>query len=67
MGGSARAERTFEDEDFDRDEQFEYLDVNNNGRIEPREWHSDVAASFWARSRGAVADAGMVRLLDSGV
>lgn len=42
--GSSRAERTFEDEDFDRDEQFDYLDANGNGRIEPREWHNDIAS-----------------------
>ena len=40
----ARQGRTVEDEDFDRVEEFEYLDVNNNGRIEPREWHGSVAA-----------------------
>jgi len=42
--GAARAGRTVEDEEFERDEQFEFLDVNNNGRIEPREWHASVAA-----------------------
>jgi Ca2+-binding EF-hand superfamily protein len=41
---AARAGRTLEDMEFDRDEEFEYLDVNNNGRIEPREWHGSVAA-----------------------
>jgi Ca2+-binding EF-hand superfamily protein len=40
----ARAGRTIEDEDFDRGDDFDYLDVNNNGRIEPREWHGSVAA-----------------------
>ena len=25
-------------------DSFEYLDVNNNSRIEPREWHGTVAA-----------------------
>jgi len=42
--GAARTGRTIEDEDFDREEEFEFLDVNNNGRIEPREWHGSVAA-----------------------
>ncbi|MBI2188115.1 MAG: phycobilisome rod-core linker polypeptide [Acidobacteria bacterium] len=42
--GAARAGRTIEDEDLDRDDQFEFLDANNNGRIEPREWHGSVAA-----------------------
>jgi Ca2+-binding EF-hand superfamily protein len=40
--GSTRAGRTFEDEDFDRGDQFEFLDVNNNNRVELREWHGDV-------------------------
>ena len=44
--GSTREGRAFEDEDFDRDEQFEFLDVNSNGRIEPREWHGDVASFY---------------------
>jgi Ca2+-binding EF-hand superfamily protein len=42
--GAARVGRTLEDEDFDRGEQFENLDVNNNNRIELREWHSTAAA-----------------------
>jgi hypothetical protein len=42
--GAARVGRTIEDEDFDRGEQFEFLDVNNNNRIELREWHSTAAA-----------------------
>jgi Ca2+-binding EF-hand superfamily protein len=42
--GAARVGRTLEDEDFDRAEQFEYLDVNNNNRIELREWHSTAVA-----------------------
>jgi len=42
--GAGRAGRTAADEDFDRGEQFEFLDVNGNGRIEPREWHGSVAA-----------------------
>lgn len=31
-------------EDFDRAERFEYLDANNNGRIEQREWHASARA-----------------------
>jgi Ca2+-binding EF-hand superfamily protein len=42
--GSARTGRTIEDEDFEVAEQFQYLDVNNNNRIELREWHSTAAA-----------------------
>jgi len=42
--GSARSGRTVEDMEFDRDEEFDFLDVNNNGRIEPREWHGSVPA-----------------------
>jgi Ca2+-binding EF-hand superfamily protein len=41
---SARSGRTVEDMEFDRDEEFDFLDANNNGRIEPREWHGSVAA-----------------------
>jgi Ca2+-binding EF-hand superfamily protein len=33
--------------DDDRDDRFEYLDVNNNGRIESREWHGGVEAFQW--------------------
>jgi Ca2+-binding EF-hand superfamily protein len=42
--GSARVGRTIQDEDFEVLEQFEYLDVNNNNRVELREWHSTAAA-----------------------
>ena len=42
--GAARAGRSVEDENFERDEEFEFLDANNNGRIEAREWHGSVAA-----------------------
>ncbi len=38
--GSFRQGRTVQDEDFDRNDRFEYLDANNNGRIELREWHA---------------------------
>ena len=40
----ARQGRTIEDEDFDRVDEFADLDVNNNGRIEAREWHGSVVA-----------------------
>ena len=40
----ARDGRTIEDEDFDRLDEFESLDVNNNGRIDAREWHGSVIA-----------------------
>ena len=43
----ARQGRTVEDENFDRVDRFENLDVNNNNRIEAREWHGTVAA--WNR------------------
>lgn len=33
--------------DDDRDDRFEYLDMNNNGRIESREWHGSVEAFQW--------------------
>ena len=40
----ARDGRSIEDEDFDRVDEFANLDVNNNGRIEAREWHGSVVA-----------------------
>ena len=40
----ARQGRTVEDENFDRVDQFENLDVNNNNRIDAREWHGTVVA-----------------------
>jgi hypothetical protein len=40
----ARSGRTIEDEEFDRDDNFDFLDSNGNGRIEPREWHGTVTA-----------------------
>ena len=43
----ARTGRTVDDESFDRAESFEYLDHNNNNRIEEAEWHGTVAA--WNR------------------
>jgi hypothetical protein len=42
LSGRADASRRFRD--MERAEQFEYLDANNDGRIEPREWHGSVAA-----------------------
>jgi hypothetical protein len=33
-----------DDEAFDTMDSFEYLDVNNNNRIEAQEWHGTVAA-----------------------
>jgi Ca2+-binding EF-hand superfamily protein len=42
--GSARVGRTIQDEDMEVLEQFEYLDTNNNNRVELREWHSTAAA-----------------------
>jgi Ca2+-binding EF-hand superfamily protein len=33
--------------DDDRDDRFEYLDMNNNGRIERREWHGSADAFDW--------------------
>ena len=33
--------------DDDRDDRFEYLDTNNNGRIERREWHGTDDAFQW--------------------
>ncbi len=42
--GAFRQGRSIEDEDLDRGERFEYLDANNNGRIERREWHLSVDA-----------------------
>jgi hypothetical protein len=41
---SGRTEESRRFRDMEREEQFEYLDTNNNGRIEPREWHGSVAA-----------------------
>jgi Phycobilisome Linker polypeptide/Domain of unknown function (DUF4214)/EF hand len=41
---AARRGRTVDDEAFDTMDSFEYLDVNNNNRIEAGEWHGTVAA-----------------------
>jgi Ca2+-binding EF-hand superfamily protein len=37
--GRFRQGRNADFEDYDRAEDFEFLDANNNNRIEPREWH----------------------------
>src|SRR5678815_1394142 len=42
--GRFRQGRDVEYEDFDRAEDFAYLDTNNNNRIEQREWHSSLRA-----------------------
>jgi Ca2+-binding EF-hand superfamily protein len=42
--GRFRQGRNADFEDFDRAEEFEFLDANNNGRIEEREWHASVRA-----------------------
>ena len=42
--GGFRQGRNAEFEDFDRAEDFEFLDVNNNNRIEQREWHASARA-----------------------
>jgi hypothetical protein len=39
--GAFRQGRNLEFEDFDRAEEFEFLDTNNNNRIEEREWHAN--------------------------
>jgi Ca2+-binding EF-hand superfamily protein len=42
-----RAEFLGSDVDADREDRFEYLDVNNNGRIERSEWHASRDAFDW--------------------
>ena len=42
--GRFRQGRNAEFEDFDRAEDFEWLDANNNNRIEESEWHASVRA-----------------------
>jgi len=39
-----RQGRDVDYEDYDRAEEFEYLDTNNNNRIEEREWHASLRA-----------------------
>ena len=42
--GQFRQGRNAEFEDFDRAEEFEWLDANNNNRIEESEWHASLRA-----------------------
>lgn len=43
------------DTDTDREDRFDYLDANNNGRIERSEWHSSADAFRWLdRNRDGV-------------
>ena len=42
--GAFRQGRNQDFEDFDRAEEFEFLDTNNNNRIEEREWHASLRA-----------------------
>ena len=43
------------DVDVDREDRFEYLDANNNGRIERAEWHASRDAFTWLdRNRDGV-------------
>ena len=50
-----REEFLASDVDADREDRFEYLDVNNNGRIERSEWHASRDAFNWLdRNRDGV-------------
>ncbi len=43
------------DTDVDREDRFDYLDANNNGRIERSEWHSSAETFRWLdRNRDGV-------------
>lgn len=46
-GALTRAEFLGHDTDSDREDRFEYLDVNRNGRIERSEWHGSRDAFDW--------------------
>jgi Ca2+-binding EF-hand superfamily protein len=46
-GALTRAEFLGVDVDADREDRFEYLDANNNGRIERSEWHASRDAFEW--------------------
>jgi hypothetical protein len=46
-GALSRAEFLSTDMDDDRDDRFEYLDVNGNGRVERSEWHGSADAFDW--------------------
>lgn len=43
----SRAEFLNGDTDVDREDRFEYLDVNHDGRLERSEWHSSMDAFRW--------------------
>jgi Ca2+-binding EF-hand superfamily protein len=43
----SRAEFVNGDTDMDLEDRFEYLDANNDGRIERSEWHSSMDAFRW--------------------
>ena len=46
-GVLTRAEFLGTDVDADREDRFEYLDANNNGRVERSEWHASRDAFEW--------------------
>ena len=46
-GVLTRAEFLGSEVDADREDRFEYLDVNNNGRVERSEWHASRDAFDW--------------------
>ena len=46
-GVLTRAEFLGTDVDADREDRFEYLDANNNGRVERSEWHASRDAFDW--------------------
>jgi hypothetical protein len=46
-GALTRAEFLSGDVDADREDRFEYLDANNNGRVERAEWHASRDAFDW--------------------
>lgn len=43
----SRAEFVNGDTDVDREDRFDYLDANNDGRVERSEWHSSMDAFRW--------------------
>ena len=54
-GALTRNEFLSGDVDTDREDRFEYLDANNNGRIERSEWHASRDAFTWLdRNRDGV-------------
>jgi hypothetical protein len=54
-GVLSRAEFLGENQDDDRADRFEYLDTNNDGHIERREWHSGIEEFNWLdRNRDGV-------------